>query len=136
MTAPNMMWVISSKNFPVCNALSSDRTAAKQDAIAVAQRNFQPLRAFAKEDLILLALIPDYPDRKEKEIEVSKESWPLVRAVVRSVTVDLDPGASPMASRLFPTDNPIAAAIDQPFYYCSIDVASRLRVRRRDLTIT
>jgi hypothetical protein len=38
--------------------------------------------SLAKEDL---ALIPDYPD--EKEVEVSKAAWPLVSAVVRSVTI-------------------------------------------------
>ena len=61
-----------------------------------------------------MASIPDYPDKiHKKEVEVSKEAWPLVNAVVRSVTIVLKSGASPMASRLFPTDNPVAAAIDQ-----------------------
>jgi hypothetical protein len=70
------------------------------------------LRSFSQEDLILLALIPDYPDKKE--VEVSKEAWPLVSIAVESVTIALESGASPIASRLFPTDNPVVTAIDQP----------------------
>ena len=35
-----------------------------------------------------MARIPDYPDKRE--VEVSKEAWPLVCAVVQSVTVALE----------------------------------------------
>ena len=62
-----------------------------------------------------MAKIPGHPE--EKEIEVSKEAWPLVKAAVDSVTIALESGASPMASRLLPTDNPVAATIDQPNSY-------------------
>jgi hypothetical protein len=58
-----------------------------------------------------MAVIPGHPE--EKEIEVSKEAWALVKVAVESVTIALESGASPMASRLFPTDNPVAVAIDQ-----------------------
>ena len=85
----------------------------RQGIIAVAQRDVRNLRFFSEEDLVLLALIPGYPDKKE--VEVSKEAWPLVSAVVQSVTIALESGASPMASRLFPRHwEPSAADIDQP----------------------
>lgn len=79
----------------------SDRIAAKQDVIATAQRNIRSLQSLAKEDLVLRAVIPNYPDRQE--IEVSKESWPLINAVVQFVTIALKSGVFPMASRPFPT---------------------------------
>jgi len=53
-----------------------------------------------------MAEIPGHPE--DKEIEVSKEAWPLVKVAVGSVTIALESGTSPMASRLFPTDNPIS----------------------------
>ena len=62
------------------------------------QRN---LRGFAQEDPVLLASIPDYPDRSE--LEVSKEAWPLISAVIRSVTIARNAGAFrafQMATRL------------------------------------
>ena len=74
------------------------------------------MEPFAQEDLVVLALIPDYHDTGRREVEVSKEAWPLVSAVVRSVTIALESGASrsPMAFHLFfPTESPIGA-IDQP----------------------
>ena len=83
--------------------------------MADAQRSLRILRSFAQEDLVIMAKIPDHPE--EKEIEVSKEAWPLVKAAVDSVTNALESGASPMASRLLPTDNPVAATIDQPNSY-------------------
>ena len=39
-----------------------------------------------------MALIPNYPD--EKEVEVSKEAWPLVKVAVESVTIALESGTS------------------------------------------
>jgi hypothetical protein len=59
-----------------------------------------------------MAVIPGHPE--EKEIEVSKEAWPLVKVAVESVTIALESGASLMASRLYPTDKFVVAAIDQP----------------------
>jgi hypothetical protein len=67
-----------------------------------------------------MAVIPGHPE--EKEIEVSKEAWALVKVAVESVTIALESGASPMASRLFPTDNPVAVAIDQPVLLLSIEL--------------
>ena len=90
------------------------------------------LRSFAEEDLVLLALIPGYTDKKE--VEVSKEAWPLVSAVVQSVTIALESGASPMASRLSPRHwQPSAADIDQPvlLLFNRVAVLGRLRVRLR-----
>ena len=92
--------------FDFRNVLSSDCTVAKQGIIAVA-RSMKFMEPFAQEDLVVLAPIPDYPD--QKEVEVSKEAWPLVCAVVQSVTIALESGASPMASRLFPNRRPHGA---------------------------
>jgi hypothetical protein len=109
-----MMWVIPSEHFPVAfnfrDVMSSDCTGAKQGVIAVVQRNLRSLEPVNKENIVLLALIPDYPD--QEEVQVSKEVWPLVSAIVQSVTIAFETSAFPMASRLFPTDNPVAAAID------------------------
>ena len=83
------MWVIPSGHFPVAfnfrDVLTSNYTTAKQEAIAVAQRNLRSLQSIAQEDIVLMARIPDYPDKRE--VEVSKEAWPLVCAVVQSVTI-------------------------------------------------
>jgi hypothetical protein len=110
----SMMWVIPSEYFPIafnfCDVMSSDCTGAKQGVIAVVQRNLRSLEPVNKENIVLLALIPDYPD--QEEVQVSKEVWPLVSAIVQSVTIAFETSAFPMASRLFPTDNPVAAAID------------------------
>ncbi|KAI0272884.1 hypothetical protein BGY98DRAFT_1000682, partial [Russula aff. rugulosa BPL654] len=62
-----------------------NRCSDYDSVITVAQRNVRNLRSFAEEDLVLLALIPGYTDKKE--VEVSKEAWPLVSAVVQSVTI-------------------------------------------------
>ena len=53
-----------------------------------------------------MALIPDHPG--EKEVEVSKEAWPLVKIAVDAVTIALESGVSPTAFRLFPTDSPVS----------------------------
>jgi hypothetical protein len=121
ISAPIMMWVMGIFRFSRC-PLSSDRTGAKQGVIAVAQRSLRPLRAFAQEDLVLLASIPDYPASGWEEVEMSKEAWLLVSAVVRSVTIAPESGASPMVSRLFPTENPVATAIDLPILLLSIEL--------------
>jgi hypothetical protein len=68
-----------------------------------------------------MAVIPDHPN--EKEVEVSKEAWPLVNVAIESVTIALESGASPMASRLYPTDKPVVAAIEQPVLSLSNRVA-------------
>jgi hypothetical protein len=90
------------------------------------------LRSFAEEDLVILALIPGYPDKRE--VEVSKEAWPLVSAVVQSVTIALESGASPMASRLFPRHwQPLATDIDEPvlLLFDRVAVLGRLGARLR-----
>jgi len=66
------------------SCLLIDCTVAKQDTIALARR-MRFLQPIDQADLALLAFIPDYPDRKE--VEVSKEAWPLVHAVAQSVTI-------------------------------------------------
>jgi hypothetical protein len=91
--------------FPVAfnfrDVLSFDCTVAKQGTIAIAQRNFPSLRPFAPNDLVFEAFIPDYHDKsKKKEVEVSKEAWPLVSAAVQSVTA-IESGASQFGPRLF-----------------------------------
>jgi hypothetical protein len=62
------------------------------------------LRHLAQEDIVVMALIEDIDE--DKEVEVSKEAWPLVigdvNAGVYSVTIALESGASPMASGPFP----------------------------------
>ncbi|KAI0270848.1 hypothetical protein BGY98DRAFT_1009253 [Russula aff. rugulosa BPL654] len=98
--------------------------------ITVAQHNVRNLRFFSEEDSVLLALIPGYPDKKE--VEVSKEAWPVVSAAVQSVTIALESGASPMASRPFPRHwQPLAADIDQPvlLLFDRVAVLGRLGAR-------
>jgi len=114
ITAPTMMWVIPSVHSPVAMSCLLICTAAQQGIIAVAQRNIPSLRSFAQEDLVILALIPDYFDRKE--VEMSKDAWPLVREVIRSLTIAVESGASEsqMASRPFPTEKRVVAAVAQP----------------------
>jgi hypothetical protein len=56
--------------------------------------------------LVLLASIPGYPDASE--VELSKGVWPSISTVVHSVTIALESGASPMASGLFPANDPAA----------------------------
>jgi len=65
-----------------------DRCSDYDGVIAVAQRNLRSLRSVAQEDLVLMALIPDHLEAKE--IEVSKEAWPLVKVAVDSVTIALE----------------------------------------------
>jgi hypothetical protein len=67
---------------------------AKQAIIAVAQRSLLFLRPFVQEDLVVMALIQDIDEKKD--VEVSKEAWPLVSAGVDSVTIALESGASPI----------------------------------------
>jgi hypothetical protein len=69
-----------------------------------------------------MASIQDIDEKKE--VEVSKEAWLLISTGVVSVTVALEAGASPIASRLFSTDNLVAAAIDQPVLFLSNRVAA------------
>lgn len=100
--------------------LSSDCTVLSKQGIIAVVRSMKFMQPFAQEDIVLLAPIPDYPGpiarlgRAEVEVEVSKEAWLLVCEVIRSVTIALESGVSPKASRLVPTDDPVAGAIDQP----------------------
>jgi len=82
---------------------------------------------------VILAFIPEMSD-----VKVSKEAWLLVNTAVESVMIALESGASPMASRLFPTDNPLAAAAakDQLFLLNRVAVprglGARFRLNRDD----
>ena len=69
-----------------------------------------------------MALIPDLDD---KPLEVSKEAWSHISGSVTSVTIFLESGASPMASRLFTTENSVAASIDQSVLLLFDRVAAR-----------
>ena len=62
-----------------------------QNILAVAQRNFRAPHGVSPEDIVLLSAIPDYPD--PGEVELSKDIWPTVSALVHSVTIDLESGA-------------------------------------------
>jgi hypothetical protein len=66
-----------------------------QGILEVAQRNFQSLQDVSVENLVLLAVIPGYPD--QAQVELSKEIWPAVSAVVHTVTIALESGAFPIA---------------------------------------
>ena len=66
-----------------------------QGILAVAQHNFRPLQDVRVDDVVLLAVIPGYPD--QAQVELSKEIWSTVSAVVHTVTIALESGAFPMA---------------------------------------
>jgi hypothetical protein len=59
-----------------------------QNILAVAQRNFRAPHGVSPEDIVLLSAIPDYPD--PGEVELSKDIWPAISALVHSVTIDLE----------------------------------------------
>ena len=79
-----------------------------QRVVAVARRNLRSLQHFPHDDLLLLATIPSYPDTSQ--VELSKEVWQSVNAVVGLESVRPQ---WPVASGLFPTNHPAAAATDQ-----------------------
>lgn len=80
----------------------------------VAQRNFRALHGVSPEDIVLLSAIPDYPD--PGEVELSKDIWSTVSAVVHSVTIALDSGA--FLSWLSDGDGDAASDTDQgPFFW-------------------
>lgn len=62
-----------------------------QSILAVAQSKFRDLRDVPIEKIVLLSVIPDYPD--QGQVELSKEIWPTVSAIVHSVTIALESGA-------------------------------------------
>ena len=64
-----------------------------QSILAVAQSNFRDLQGVPIENIVLLSVIPDYPN--QDQVEVSKEIWPTVCAIVHSVTIALESGAFP-----------------------------------------
>ena len=55
-----------------------------------------------------MASIPGYPDTNQ--VELPKEIWPSVSSVVRTVTIALESGASPipLASGLLPANDPFS----------------------------
>jgi hypothetical protein len=59
-----------------------------QSAVAVARRNLRSLQHFPHDDLVLLATIPSYPDTSQ--VELSKDVWQSVNAVVHTVTIGLE----------------------------------------------
>ena len=69
-----------------------DCTAAIQGVLATAQRSLRSLQPFAQDDLVLRALIPGYSDWEE--VEVPKESWPIISAFIQSVTISLQANAA------------------------------------------
>jgi hypothetical protein len=74
--------------------IASHRVASGvHDILAVAQRNFRAIHGVLPEDIVLLSVIPDYPD--PGEVELSKDIWPTVSAAVHSVTIALESGAFP-----------------------------------------
>ena len=64
-----------------------------QSILAVAQSNFRDLQGVPIENIVLLSVIPDYPN--QDQVELSKEIWPTVSAIVHSVTIALESGAFP-----------------------------------------
>jgi hypothetical protein len=62
-----------------------------QSILPVAQLHFRALQGVAPEDVVLLAVIPGYPD--QGEVELSKEIWSTMSPVVHSVTIALESGA-------------------------------------------
>ena len=62
-----------------------------QNILPVAQLHFRALQGVAPEDVVLLAVIPGYPD--PGEVELSKEIWSTMSTVVHTVSFDLDSGA-------------------------------------------
>lgn len=65
-----------------------------QGVLAVAQRHFRSLQDVRVEDVVLLAVIPGHPD--QAQVELSKEIWLTVSAVLHTVTIALVSGAFPM----------------------------------------
>jgi hypothetical protein len=71
----------------------SHPAAAKQGIIAVAQCSLRFLRHLPQEDLVVMTLIADIDEKRE--VEVSKEAWPLLFSEMNFVTIALESGASP-----------------------------------------
>src|SRR5713226_999018 len=67
--------------------------------ITGASVRLRPRELSQEVDIVLLASTPGYPDTSE--VQLTREVWPTVRAVVHSVTIVLESGASPTASGLF-----------------------------------
>lgn len=66
-----------------------------QGVLEVARHSFQSLQDIRVENVVLLAVIPGYPD--QAQVELSKEIWSTVSVVVHTVTVALESGAFPTA---------------------------------------
>ena len=78
---------------PNINFRQSLIASLAQSILAVAQSNFRDLQGVPIENIVLLSTIPDYPDRGQ--VELSKETWPTVSAIVHSVMIALESGAFP-----------------------------------------
>jgi hypothetical protein len=79
---------------------SPRRLTPVNNVVAVSRRSLGSLRFFPHDDLVLLKSISGYPD--VNKVELSKEVWPSVNAVIHTVTHALESGASPMASDQWP----------------------------------
>ncbi|KAI0292433.1 hypothetical protein BC826DRAFT_1105524 [Russula brevipes] len=69
-------------------AVLRDECQHYDSVLAVARRKFRSLHGVPVEDIVLLATIPGYPETDQ--VELSKEIWPTVSAVVHSVTIVLE----------------------------------------------
>jgi len=65
-----------------------DHCTRYESILAVAQSNFRDLQGVPIENIVLLSVVPDYPD--QGQVELSKEIWPTVSAIVHSVTIALE----------------------------------------------
>jgi len=79
-----------------CESLYHRTLMVPQNVVALARRKFRPLQDVLAEDIILMAVIPDYP--VTDKVEMSKELWPSVWKFVHAVTIALESGASAVAS--------------------------------------
>jgi hypothetical protein len=58
--------------------------------VGVARRNFQSLKDVARNNIVLLAEIPDYRD--EGLVQITDTVWPNIRQSIKSVTIALESG--------------------------------------------
>ena len=84
------------RHFDSCESLCHQTLMVPQNVVNLVQRKFRSLQDVLAEDIVLMAVIPDYP--VTDEVEMSKELWPSVWKVVHTVTIALESGASAVAS--------------------------------------
>jgi hypothetical protein len=58
--------------------------------VGVARRNFQSLKDVTRDNVVLLAEIPDYRD--EGLVQITDNVWPNIRQSIKSVTIALESG--------------------------------------------